>query len=118
MKIFVYGTLKRGGQNHHHLAGQIFLGEARTARGYTLYELTGYPGMIAQTGGADGVSGELWDIDAACLARLDEVEGLAEGLYHRADVPLLPPFAGQSAETYLYSRSVAGRRKLGEIWPV
>ena len=29
--LFVYGTLKRGGSNHAHLAGQKFLGPARTA---------------------------------------------------------------------------------------
>jgi len=35
-RIFVYGTLKRGGRNHHFMAGQQFVGEARTAPGYTL----------------------------------------------------------------------------------
>jgi gamma-glutamylcyclotransferase (GGCT)/AIG2-like uncharacterized protein YtfP len=29
--LFVYGTLKRGGSNHHQLASQTFLGPARTA---------------------------------------------------------------------------------------
>ena len=31
--IFVYGTLMHGGQNHHYLAQQQFIGPARTRPG-------------------------------------------------------------------------------------
>lgn len=114
--IFVYGTLKHGGRNHQHLAGQKFLGAAHTAPGCTLYQLTGYPGMFADDSDTLGVTGELWSVDDTCLARLDKLEGLAEGLYRRASVQLLPPFAEQPVETYFYARSVEGRIKLGEVW--
>jgi gamma-glutamylcyclotransferase (GGCT)/AIG2-like uncharacterized protein YtfP len=53
--VFIYGTLKRGGGNHHLLAGQEFRGPARTAPGFTLYELTGYPGMVPEGGDRAGV---------------------------------------------------------------
>jgi gamma-glutamylcyclotransferase (GGCT)/AIG2-like uncharacterized protein YtfP len=114
--IFVYGTLKRGGSNHLHLAGQACLGDARTAPGYRLYALDGYPGMIPSPVDREGVTGEVWSVDAAVLARLDALEGLAIGLYRREVVPLLPPFADRSVEAYLYARSVAGRRDLGSTW--
>ena len=114
--VFVYGTLKRGGRNHSYLAGQQFIGEARTANGYTLYSLGDYPGMVHSTEAGDDVVGELWDVTAACLARLDRLEGLAEGLYARAAISLLPPFADQMVETYLYSRSLAGRPAIGSLW--
>ena len=114
--VFVYGTLKRGGSNHSHLAGQTFVGEARTPPGFRLYELDGYPGMIALTGDRDGVTGEVWSVDAVCLAQLDLLEGLAEGLYRRERVRLLPPFADQPVEAYLYVRSVTGRKDLGSVW--
>ena len=114
--IFVYGTLKHSGRNHHHLVGQKFLGVAHTALGCTLYQLTGYPGMVADPADTFGVIGELWSVDDACLALLDKLEGLAEGLYHRTSVKLLPPFDAQSVETYFYARSVEGRIKLGEVW--
>ena len=79
--VFVYGTLKRGGGNHHFLAGQAFVDEARTARGYTLYDLSGYPGMVRQDDDDTGVMGEVWSVDDECLARLDVLECTAEGLY-------------------------------------
>lgn len=114
--IFVYGTLKRGGSNHHFLAGQKFLGEARTAPGFRLYALGGFPGMVALPGDREGVTGEVWSVDVAGLVRLDALEGLDEGIYRRATIPLLEPFAGRDIETYFYARSVDGRRDLGSTW--
>ena len=114
--IFVYGTLKRGCSNHHFLAGQEFVGEARTVRGFRLYELSGFPGMVPRAGDQDGVVGEVWSVDAAALVRLDALEGLAEGMYRRERVPLEPPFSGQDIEGYLYNRNVKGRRDLGSRW--
>ncbi len=118
MKLFIYGTLKRGGSNHAYLAGQKFLGPARTAPGYTLYSLGDYPGMVAHATDRDGVQGEVWSVDAHCLAQLDELEGLVEGLYRREPVPLQPPFAQAEAQTYLYARSLTGQTRLGTNWPV
>jgi gamma-glutamylaminecyclotransferase len=114
--IFVYGTLKRAGSNHHFLSGQKFIGEARTVPGFCLYALGGFPGMVAKSDDHDGVTGEVWSVDADALVRLDGLEGLDEGMYRRELVPLLAPFADRSVETYIYARSVTGRRKLGAVW--
>jgi gamma-glutamylaminecyclotransferase len=111
--IFVYGTLKRGGTNHHYLDGQKFLGVARTPPGFRLFNLGEYPGMIAYADDRDGVSGEIWSVDADCLARLDVLEGVAEGNYRRETVPLLPPFAERKVECYIYARSVEGMEDIG-----
>jgi hypothetical protein len=125
--LFVYGTLKRGGSNHHHLAGQTFLGPARTAQGFTLFSLGAYPGLVAAPTDTRGVTGELWSVDATCLARLDVLEGLAEGLYRRAPIALSPTVAGthaatspalSAAETYFYLRDLSGRTHLGTTWPI
>lgn len=116
--VFVYGTLKRGGSNHAWLAGQVFLGPAHTAPGFTLYSLGEYPGLVADPSDAAGVSGELWAVDAACLAGLDELEGVSEGLYARDPAPLLPPH-GQLTPSpclYRYLGPVAGRPRLGSVW--
>lgn len=117
-RVFVYGTLKRDGSNHVHLAGQQFLGDARTPPGFTLYSLGEFPGMVRTPGDTAGVTGELWSVDDACLRRLDELEGVAEGLYERAPIRLAPPFATEPVETYLYLRSVTGRPVLGSGWEV
>jgi len=116
--LFVYGTLKKGGSNHHFLAGQTFLGSAQTRPGYTLYSLGSYPGLVASPADTSGVSGELWSVDAPCLARLDVLEGLADGLYRRATIELISPATPSIAETYYYCRSVSGRSALGSTWPV
>jgi gamma-glutamylcyclotransferase (GGCT)/AIG2-like uncharacterized protein YtfP len=127
--IFVYGTLKRGGTNHRYLAGQRFLGPARLEPGFTLYSLGEYPGLVADSSDREGVAGELWAVDAPALAALDELEGVAEGLYARVPARLVEGETSSGAEalhpgdldrveTYLYLRPVAGRQHLGSVWPI
>ena len=115
-RIFVYGTLKRGGGNHAYLAGQQFLGPARTPPGFTLFSLGDYPGMVRAPDDTAGVAGELWAVDVGCLLRLDELEGVAEKLYERVAIRLAPPFADETAETYLYLHDLTGRPKIGSEW--
>lgn len=114
--LFVYGTLKRGCSNHHFLTGQEFVGEAQTAPGFRLFELSGHPGMVARPEDRDGVAGEVWAVDAEALVRLDGLEGLAEGMYRRAVVPLREPFANRGIEGYIYNRSIEGKRDMGGVW--
>jgi len=115
-RVFVYGTLKRGCHNHHFLAGQEFLGEARTVPGYALFLLGDYPGMVRRIGTFDDVIGEVWAVDTAGLTALDELEGVGAGLYERVPVHLLAPFADQRVETYLYLRKLEGRPVIGPVW--
>ena len=114
--IFVYGTLKRGCCNHHFLAGQNFIGEARTAPGFRLFDLGGHPGMVVRPDDTEGVAGEIWEVDEDCLARIDALEGIAEAWYRREPVPLLPPFANRGIEAYSYPHDVTGRREVGSVW--
>jgi gamma-glutamylcyclotransferase (GGCT)/AIG2-like uncharacterized protein YtfP len=116
--VFVYGTLKRGGGNHAFLAGQRYLGDARTVPGFTLYSLGDYPGLVRAPGDTAGVTGELWVVDYDCLAELDRLEGLDEGLYERIDVLLAPNHLAGSAQTYLYARPHDGLSPVGDTWPV
>ncbi|MEO6245843.1 MAG: gamma-glutamylcyclotransferase family protein [Opitutaceae bacterium] len=114
--LFVYGTLKRGCCNHAQLAGHKFIGPARTVPGYRLFELGGYPGLVAVAADRDGVIGEVWGVDAARLDNLDVFEGVPEGLYRREPFALLAPFAGQRIEGYFHAGSIAGRREIGAEW--
>lgn len=117
-RLFLYGTLRRGGSAHHRMSGQRFLGEARTVGGYGLYRLSGYPGLVAVPEHAAGVVGEVWEVDDAALGALDAYEGVSEGLYRREALPLRPPFDRERVEAYLYAHSVAGRAFLGSAWPL
>lgn len=114
--LFVYGTLKRGCRNHRQLAGQTYVGAARTRPGFRLYDVGGYPGLAALAGDTAGVKGEVWEVDAAGLLKLDRFEGVAEGLYRRETVPLRAPFADRKVEAYYFAPSVAGRPDLGGEW--
>jgi gamma-glutamylcyclotransferase (GGCT)/AIG2-like uncharacterized protein YtfP len=110
--VFVYGTLKRGSDNHRELAGQRFVGPARTSPAFRLYQLNGYPGMVEAPDGLS-IEGELWEVDPGGLDRLDRFEGTDAGLYARVPIRLLPPLDTIQVETYLYRQSVAGRQDLG-----
>lgn len=117
-RVFVYGTLKRGGENHRFLAGQTFLGPARTGPGWQLYQLDGYPGLVAAPATSAPVIGEVWEVDGLCLRRLDALEGINEGLYTRETIALAPPFADSPVWTYLYARDVTGHAPAPPDWPV
>jgi gamma-glutamylcyclotransferase (GGCT)/AIG2-like uncharacterized protein YtfP len=115
MRLFIYGTLKRGCYNHFYMSGQQFIGEAHTAPNYRLYNLGGVPGMVSAAEGLS-IEGEVWEIDEACRTRLDVLEGVDEGEYVLEPVPLLTPFDGEVIQGYRYLRSVEGCREVGSVW--
>lgn len=82
VRLFVYGSLKRGGRHHAELAGARFLAEAETAPGYAVIQLGDYPALIELTEsspapGTGVVSGEVFEVPEALLPALDEFEGEA-----------------------------------------
>jgi len=116
LRVFVYGTLKRGGSNHHYLRGQKFITEARTQPGCTLCQPADYPGLVIDPTDREGVTGEVWEVSTDCLSALDRLEGVDEGLYRRMVIPLVAPHTGMTVETYLYLRPSAGTPHLGSTW--
>jgi len=104
--LFAYGTLKRGLRNHHviaHFAAEII---PAAVMGRLLDFQGRYPFLLLMPPGADPsawhrVEGELVTLrdPAGALARLDELEGLATGLYERVRVGLLEP---DDAEAWTY----------------
>ncbi|MCF7785726.1 MAG: gamma-glutamylcyclotransferase [Prosthecobacter sp.] len=113
--VFVYGTLKRGGENHGWIGQQQFVAEAQTAPLYRMVDLGGYPGMVRS---ADGISiqGEVWSVDEAGLTKLDVLEDTEGGEYERVPVQLEGDFATQRVEGYIYLHSIEGRRDVGACW--
>lgn len=112
--IFVYGTLKRGYVRHFALAGQRYLGEAKTRPRYRMVNLGSYPALIEA--GASAIAGELWEVDGACLALLDEIESVADSYYRRGPVALAPPHDDLSVEAYFYDSDVSDLPDHGESW--
>lgn len=70
MKVFVYGTLKKGFRNQSYLKGAKYL-EKATMKG-KMYDLGGYPCIELDEEGV--VYGEVYEIDKNILANLDRCE--------------------------------------------
>ncbi len=73
-RVFVYGTLRRGGSRDArvHYAGAEFVAAARV--GGRMFDFGAYPGLRLEAG-VGWVRGELFDVTPSALAGLDEWEG-------------------------------------------
>lgn len=72
--VFVYGTLKRGHGNHRLLeAGGARLLGTDSIKGWSMHDLGAFPAVAE---GWDTVHGEVFEVDAETLARLDRLEGI------------------------------------------
>lgn len=81
MKLFVYGTLRRGERAHGLLRGAPFVAQATTAPRFMLVEMPGdYPALTE--GGCSAVVGEIYSVDDGLLRELDPYEDVPE-LYLR-----------------------------------
>ena len=74
--VFVYGTLRRGEENHRLLVQETMLGEVVTAREFTMIDLGDYPAVVQY--GTYAIVGEVYKIAGDTLAKLDELEEYPE----------------------------------------
>ncbi|RTL54718.1 MAG: gamma-glutamylcyclotransferase [Bradyrhizobiaceae bacterium] len=86
-RVFVYGTLKRGGERNDLLKAAAFAGKASTVASFRMLDGP-YPVLRDNNGPGPGdhpVSGEVFEVDDAALAALDDYEGVGERLYDRIE---------------------------------
>jgi gamma-glutamylcyclotransferase (GGCT)/AIG2-like uncharacterized protein YtfP/lysophospholipase L1-like esterase len=114
MKLFVYGTLKRGECRSHVLREQTFLGDVRTAPGYRLYDTGSYPALVEDREG-QAIEGELWEVDDPCLKIIDAIEGVPH-LYRRQPLSLDAARRDDDVQTYIYQQSTDGLQDCGSRW--
>jgi gamma-glutamylcyclotransferase (GGCT)/AIG2-like uncharacterized protein YtfP len=107
--LFIYGTLMPGLRLEAQMQGARFVGAAQVPG--RLFDLGRYPGLLT----GDGVvSGEVYEVHDAHLARLDAVEDMVPGdraasQYWREEVTVVQgPLKGQQVQTYVYNRAVDG----------
>ena len=100
-RVFVYGSLKRGGRLHSALHLSRFLGTWQTKHeAYSLIDLGAFPAMT--TGGEHIVEGEMYEVDDGILKRLDMIE-LGAGYYRqRIEVKEVSGDNTESPITYLF----------------
>jgi len=72
MKLFVYGSLRTGCYNHHHLEGAEFVDFA-TVKDHVMVDLGAYPAAIEMNG--KQIVGEVFEVDTTILNNIDILEG-------------------------------------------
>ncbi|WP_321896953.1 gamma-glutamylcyclotransferase family protein [Paraburkholderia heleia] len=125
--VFVYGTLRAGEINDINLAADSNAIARPRHLGLTtlagrLFDFGSYPGMVAGSADAQStVVGDVYEIDDALLAVLDEIEQVypgADGLFVSAEVDI--EVHGERIACLYYpvaSAAVAGRPEIaGGDW--
>jgi gamma-glutamylcyclotransferase (GGCT)/AIG2-like uncharacterized protein YtfP len=109
--LFIYGTLMPGLRLEAEMHGARFMGAAQVPG--RLVDVGRYPGLLRDVDSGDGtVTGEVYEVDDAHLARLDSVEDMVPGdrgasQYWREAVTVVDgSLQGQKVQTYVYNSSV------------
>lgn len=116
-RLFIYGTLMPGLRLEAQMQGARFVGAAQVPG--RLVDVGRYPGLWLDPHAVEGsnsgqVTGEVYEVDAAHLVRLDVVEGVvpsdrAASQYWREEVTVAAgPMKGQRVQTYVYNRPIDG----------
>ncbi len=113
LRVFVYGTLKRGFPLHKHLSSARFLGYGKLL-GFEMYDLGWYPGIVP---GKGEVFGEVYEIDLKTLMILDLIEDEGEE-YERKLLPVtMEDGSTISAFVYVFKADVSNKRKVKDgLW--
>ena len=99
--IFVYGTLKQGFPNHHHLKDANFLGTGQLADKYPLVIASHFniPYLLFAADRGHNIRGEVFGVTDSQLECLDELEGYP-GYYNRVKLPVIADSV--TVECYVY----------------
>lgn len=102
--VFVYGTLKAGFRNAHWNGARL-IGRYRSQERYPLLVLGPIclPWLSEQPGQGECVLGELYEANAAQLAKMDELEELDKpDWYRRGNIELEPEGGGEPLTAVVY----------------
>jgi len=93
MKVFVYGTLKRGFPLFEKgLSGAVYLGDVETVRPYPMYIAGSFYGPMMLDKPDEGlkVRGELFEVGEQRLLVLDDLEGIGKDGSFRSMLDVVP----------------------------
>lgn len=105
--VFVYGTLRKHEANHHFLKEARCISQQCWTHGILYDTGNGYPAMVS---GGQRVYGELYEVTAEQLKRLDILEGYKgvgrDNHYERSTQVIHTDFATSEAYVYVYSQPI------------
>ncbi len=110
--VFVYGTLRKGGTNHHWLTSSSCIQTQLIINGFCLYDYRYcYPFML-ESEQHNKVTGEIYRVDQTTLRQLDVLEDVENKLYKLVFLPKYQCY------TYIkYDNNVEGLLKItGGDW--
>lgn len=120
--VFVYGTLKSGQCRHGALSKCKFVGNFKTNRDYTLYDLGPFPALCHTPGDGQENDGEIYEISeelsVSVIRNLDGIEGHPH-LYKRSEIQIdefEKQFPGQKLQTYIFPHSRVHTKKVITKW--
>lgn len=73
MKVIVYGSLKRGFENHNVISNSEFICETYTTKKYDMVSYGSFP-AVKESVSEGFIQGELYKVDILTLSRLDSLE--------------------------------------------
>jgi len=97
-QVFVYGTLRRRSHNHRLLESSKFVGNAMTEKKYAMFA-SGIPYVTERLSEIE-IVGEVYEVDAETLKRLDRLEGHPDSYERRMIKVVLEN--GRRINAYLY----------------
>ena len=103
MRIIVYGSLRRKQGNSHWMTNAQWLGD-HVLEGYQIYDLGYYPAVVI---GEGNVYCEVYRIDSAILAELDELK--KNDVDYKREL-ISTPYG--PAWMYLYLHSTEGLKRI------
>jgi len=111
-KVFAVGTLKRGFPFHERgLRGASFLGRFRSTRAYPLVIAGPWfaPMILNEPGVGLPIEGELYQVDEAGLARLDQLESVGKPGNFRLEIEVedIESRERQTAFAFMKERKLA-----------
>ena len=101
MRVFVYGSLKKGKKLAFYLKNVKFLGDAITCEKYpmVLSKSGWYPYLIDKKGMGFNIKGEVYEISPRLLKILDRVEEVPH-YYYRKQIPVC--LNGKTIKAWVY----------------
>jgi gamma-glutamylcyclotransferase (GGCT)/AIG2-like uncharacterized protein YtfP len=107
-KVFVYGTLKKGGHNHYkHLSRAEFLGEATTVSKFKMIgKDKSFPFLLTESQDGHIIKGEVYNVTPFQMKQLDILEGIPH-LYNKRVISVMINGEREFVTTYVKSKVTA-----------